>query len=77
LKNIDIEKLGIDIKQSSLFTSPAESAEQFAEQLDSVTTAVLDRYYSLQTRTKFSLSRRDNHWLSKEVVDAKRERRRL
>jgi Reverse transcriptase (RNA-dependent DNA polymerase)/Endonuclease-reverse transcriptase len=77
LKKIDFEKFRIDMKNSALFTSPAESAEQFAEQLDSVTTAVLDRHCPLQTRTKFSSLRRDNHWLSTEAVNAKRERRRL
>jgi len=65
------------MKQSALFTAPAESADQFAEQLDSVTSAVLDRHCPLQTRTKFSSSRRDNHWLTKGAIDAKRERRRL
>ena len=65
------------MKESVLFTSPAESAEKFAEQLDFITTAVLDHHCPLQTRTKFLPSRRDNHWLSTEAVDAKRDRRRL
>jgi hypothetical protein len=65
------------MKQSALFTAPADYAEQFAEQLDSVTAAVLDRHCLLQNRTKLSPSRRGNHWLSKEAIDAKRERRRL
>jgi len=64
--------MGVDMIQSVLFTAPAQSqsqsTERFAEQLDSV---------MHHRRSGSSLPATDSHWLSKEAVDAKRERRRL
>src|SRR5258706_6112 len=42
LKSIDFVKFRSDVMQSTLYTAPAESADQFAEQIDSVTAAILD-----------------------------------
>ena len=79
IKSIDLPRFQDDIKNSSLFTDPAESADEFAVQIDRVVTDILDVHCPLQTRTKLSSSssHRDNRWLSAEAFSAKRERRRL
>ena len=79
IKSIDKAKFQDDIIISSLFNDPAETADEFAVQIDSVVTGILDAHCPLQTRTKLSSSssHRDNRWLSPEAISAKRERRRL
>ena len=53
LKSIDLDQFRSDVMQSSLCTAPAESADKFAEQIDSVIATILDVHCPLQTRTKF------------------------
>ena len=66
-----------EIRCSQLFTSPANSENEFADQLDKTVAYILDRYCPLQVRRKFAPNRRDNRWLSAGAVDAKRARRQL
>lgn len=42
-----------DIANSELFTSPAESADRFAEQIDTVTSSIL-RLFNANKRNKIS-----------------------
>jgi hypothetical protein len=64
-----------------LYTSPTDTADTFAKQIDSVVNGTLDIHcpLGLQTRTNLSpsSSKRDNRWLSAEAVTAKRQRRQL
>ena len=64
---------------SSLFSDPADSASEFAVQIDTVVSDILDAHCPKQTRTKLvsSSTHRDNRWLSQDAINAKRERRRL
>ena len=77
-----VEECGLDfiradITCSPLYTEPAEDVDDFADQLDSGTTDILDRHCPLTERKRFVSSRRDNHWLSTEAVDLKKRSRRL
>ena len=77
LKNVDWLGFQADIAQSELHTDPANTVDEFADQLDTVITEILDRHCPLQERKRFVSTRRDNRWLSADAVDAKRQRRRL
>ena len=66
-----------DITCSPLYTEPAEDVDDFADQLDLVTTDILDCHCPLTERKRFESTRRDTRWLSTEAVDLKRQRRRL
>ena len=77
LKSVDWTKFIDEVRRSQLFTSPANSANEFADQLDKTVADILDRYCPLQVRRKFAPNRRDSRWLSAGAVDAKRARRQL
>ena len=77
LKSVDWTKFTDEVRRSQLFTSPANSANEFADQLDKTVADILDRYCPLQVRRKFAPNRRDSRWLSAGAVDAKRARRQL
>ena len=77
IKSIDWVQFKSDILQSDLFTAPAETADSFAEQIDSSVTRILNRHCPLQERSKFASSHRDSRWLSTNAVEMKRARRRL
>ena len=77
LKAIDLEQFKCDIYRSDLFSAPASTAEEFADQLDETVTSILDVHCPLQSKRCISSSRRDSRWLSQEAVIAKRDRRRL
>ena len=66
-----------DVRCSELFTSPACTANEFADQLDNIVVNILDRYCPIQERSKFASNRRDGRCLSDDAVDAKRIRRQL
>lgn len=77
LADLDTDSFKHDLANSELFTSPAESADSFAEQIDTVTSSILDKYCPLRTRTKLASSHPDNRWLTPEALTAKRRRRQL
>ena len=79
IKSIDLVRFQEDLTMSRLFSAPEETASKFAEQIDTVTSEILDAHCPLQTRTKLasSSSHQDNRWLSPDAISANRERRRL
>ena len=79
IKSIDHARFREDIMNSSLFNDPADSASEFAVQIDTVVSDILDAHCPKQTRTKLvsSSTHRVNRWLSQDAINAKRERRRL
>ena len=79
LKSVDWMQFSDDIRRSQLFTSPAEGANEFADQLqlDNTVVEILDCHCPLQVRRKFASNRRDSRWLSAGAVEAKRARRQL
>ena len=77
LKHLDVLQFQNDVKQSELFLKPAATTDDFADQLDIVTTDILNRHCPLQTRRKIAPLRQVNRWLSDRAVEAKRVRRRL
>jgi hypothetical protein len=76
LKRLNLADFEASIRRSELFTSPACTADLFAEQLRSVVTAVLDKFVPLKT-VKKRAQKSSSKWLSTEAVSAKRDRRRL
>ena len=62
--------------ESELFSSPANSVDDFCEQLASVVTRELDRVAPLKVSSRRK-SKPITRWLSPEAIKAKRTRRRL
>jgi len=77
LANMDVQAFRDDLTDFELFTSPVDTADELAEQIDQVTSAILDKHCSLQTRTKLTPTKPDNRWLTPEALAAKRLRCRL
>ena len=77
LKNLDTNRFQNDIRESCVFTDPADTVDGFAEQLESTVGKILERHCPLRKRTKFASTRRDSRWLNDEAKEAKRERCRL
>ena len=77
LKSVDWTQFRDDVRRSELYTSPADTANEFADQLDNTASTILDRHCPIQVRRKFAPHHRDGRWLSPEAVEAKRVRRRL
>ena len=76
LKNIDIDEFQDNLLNSSLFTDPAANCEDYAKQIDDVTTEILDKLAPIKSKTK-PRGAKVNRWLTPEAVAAKRKRRRL
>ena len=72
--DVDWTSFLANITCSPLYIEPAEDVDDSTEQVDSVTTKILDRHCPLTERKRFVSSRRDNRWLSTEAVDLKRQR---
>jgi len=77
LKKVNWASFQADVLHSELYTDTANTTDEFADQLDTVISKILDHHCPLQRRKRFASTRRDNRWLSPEAVDAKRQRRRL
>lgn len=77
MKHVDWNQFRSDLNSSELFSAPANTADSFADQIDTVVTELLDNHCPVQKRSKFTSARRDNRWLSAESTLYKRHRRRL
>jgi hypothetical protein len=77
LRGVNWTSFQADVLSSELYTAPANNVDDFADQLDTVITEIMDRHCPLQERRKFASTRRDNRWLSTDAVNAKRKRRKL
>ena len=49
LKVIDLTRFKFDVARSSLYTNPADTADTYAEKIDSVVSGILDIHCPLQT----------------------------
>ena len=76
IKDIDPVEFESRLRRSSLFSSPALTAESYASQFEEVVVETLDAMAPLRTRVRRPL-KEITRWLSDEAVEAKRERRRL
>ena len=75
-KSIDVSKFRQMLSTSSLFSAPEASASAYANQIESVTTTIINELAPL--KTSFINKRRKPHvWLSDEATAAKRRKRRL
>ena len=76
IRQIDTADFERQLRQSSLFTAPADTVDAYADQIQSVVTNILDDVAPLR-----SVRRRPakpiTRWLSNDAVKAKRARRRL
>ena len=77
LNSIDFTVFQNNILLSSLFTSPAETAETFATHLRDFISSEFDKLAPLKTVTRKSGGKPINRFMSKEANEAKRMRRRL
>ena len=73
---MDTAGLEDNVRRSSLFSSPAAAADEFSNQLADVVTTELNKLASIRYFTRRN-SKPITKWLSKEAIEAKRERRRL
>ena len=76
IKDIDPVEFESRLRRSSLFSSPALTAESYASQFEEVVVETLDAMAPLRTRVRRP-PKKITRWLSDEAVEAKRERRRL
>ena len=76
IKSVDPVDFESRLRRSTLFSSPANDAESFSNQIEEVVTATLDEIAPLQTRSRRP-PKEVTRWLSDEAVEAKRQRRRL
>ena len=76
LRNIDTARFEADLRRSVLFRQPSASVDGFADQLQHVVVAALDRVAPVRTRTRRP-PKPITRWLSDDAVKAKRLRRRL
>ena len=76
IKDIDPVEFEARLRRSSLFSSPALTAESYASQFEEVVVETLDAMAPLRTRVRRP-PKEITRWLSDEAVEAKRERRRL
>jgi hypothetical protein len=76
VKTIDPSKFQEALESSELFTQPAATADDFADQLKTVVMPVLDRMAPLHTGVRRP-AKRATRWLSGEAVEAKQHRLRL
>ena len=73
----NLQTFGQALLGSELFTSPASTADTFAEQLVMVVTRELDKMAPLRTPRNKRRLNNNTKWLSAEAVKTKRLRRRL
>ena len=76
IKNIDPVQFEQELRCSSIFTSPADTVDDFTHQIKSVVVTLLDKYAPLR-RCRRRPSKPISRWLSQEAITAKRHRRRL
>ena len=76
LKSFDASQFESSLRRSTLFTAPAETAEEFSTQLLEIVSSELNKVCPLKTKT-CRPPNPTSRWLSPEAKDAKRERRRL
>jgi len=57
LKQLDMQQFNDDIRQSEVFQKPASTADEFADQLDTVVVNILDKHCPLQVRQEMAPSR--------------------
>ena len=75
LKSLNYSQFIQRLLQSPLFTAPATSADEYANQIVNETVNVLDRICPIQRKAKFAPTRLTNRWLSPDACKAKRRRR--
>jgi len=76
VKTIDPLEFQDALESSELFTQPAANVDDFANQLKTVVTQILDRMAPLHTGVRRP-AKPATRWLSSEAIEAKRLRRRL
>jgi exonuclease III len=76
LRRINLVDFEAALRRSALFTDPANTADSFAAQMQTVITEQLNKFAPLKTVCK-RVQKASAKWLSAEAVAAKRERRRL
>ena len=76
LKSIDVSRFRQMLSSSSLFIAPADSADDYAMQIENVGHDIIDQLVPLKTDSRIK-HKKPHVWLSDEAVAAKRHRRRL
>ena len=75
-KRLDVKSFKEQIISSSIFQKPANTANSFADQLETDICKILDKLLPVHKITKRT-GKSSNHWLSEEAVVAKQRRRQL
>jgi hypothetical protein len=75
IRQIDIVDFEFRLRQSPLFTAPADTVDAYADQIQSVVTALLDDVAPLRC-VRRRPAKAITRWLSDEAIISKRERRR-
>jgi hypothetical protein len=75
IKAIDPCEFEWELRASSLFTSPSDTVDRYVDQLTAVVTTSLQNKFAPLRIGIHRASKKSSSWLSKEAIDAKRERR--
>lgn len=75
-KKLDLDMFRQRVRSSTVYLRPASTVDEFAGQLESDLTKILDDLAPVCTSTK-RRGKSDSRWLSEEAVAAKQTRRRL
>jgi len=76
IKDINTAEFERLLRESSVFTAPSSTVNSFADQIEAYVVEALDKVAPLRRRRRRP-SKPATRWLSKDAVDAKRQRRRL
>jgi len=76
IKRLDVDTFRKLLRSSSSVVDPSDDPDTIVRQLDADLGAVLDRLAPMRTRTR-RCGKPETRWLSEEVVQAKRNRRRM
>jgi len=77
LKSLDMDSFRSKLMNSELFTKPHNTVDEFANQINTVVTDVLDKLGAPLRQLKKCPGKKINRWLSEEAIKAKQLRRRF
>ena len=74
IRGVDTARFGADLRRSVVFSQPSDTVDGFADQLQDVVVAALNRFAPVRHRTRRP-PKPITRWLSDDAVEAKRLRR--
>ena len=76
IRKMNLAEFERNINASEIFTSPADTSDGYLDQIESVVCQILDEMAPVQTR-RGSQRQKVTGWITPEITEAKRDRRKL